>query len=146
MKLDERVVAAMERVGFVFPQQRTSMSASHLCNHDWFGSFELLQVTGVVRLQADPILCANARAAAVAERAAKIAEQKEQARKMHEAHAAREKEKQARIAASLEAEEEQKKKKAKTDGSGSSCAMGEEAEEAEEENEYPASMLGSGDD
>jgi len=88
MKLDERVAAAMGRVKFVFPQASTSMSASHICNEDWFGSFELLQVTGVVRLQAKPEVVALALKAAVDEKKALVAEREAEKRQRLEAEKA----------------------------------------------------------
>ena len=89
MKLDERVAAAMGRVHFVFPQASTRMASSHLCNHDWFGSFELMQVTGVVRLQADADLVAAAYEEEAQEKRAKIAEHKEYLRRELEAQVKR---------------------------------------------------------
>jgi hypothetical protein len=85
MKLDERVAEAMSRVKFVFPQASTSMSTSHICNHDWFGSFELLQVTGVVRLQADPALVASALKNEVDEKKRLAEERKREKREREEA-------------------------------------------------------------
>ena len=88
MKLDERVAAAMSRVKFVFPQASTSMSASHICNHDWFGSFELLQVTGVVRLQAKPDLVASALKVEVEEKKVLTAQREAEERQRLEAEKA----------------------------------------------------------
>ena len=127
MKLDERVAAAMGRVRFVFPQASTSMSASHICNHDWFGSFELLQVTGVVRLQANPDLVASALTAELEEKKALIAKREAEEQKRREQEKKR-----------LEAYEKANREREQ---------MAHEAAPAEElsdvENGYPASTIGS---
>ena len=74
MKLDERIAAAMKHADFIFPQRNVHMYQGHLCNSEWNGDFSLLQVTGVVRLEAAPELVGAAFAAEAAERKEKIAE------------------------------------------------------------------------
>ena len=50
MSLDERVVKAMKHVQFAFPQEQTRVS-EHICNCTANGQFDLLHVTGLVRLE-----------------------------------------------------------------------------------------------
>ena len=99
MKLDERVAAAMQHVDFVFPQRSASASAGHLCNSSWYGQFEMLQVTGLVRLESNPELVHAALAAEADERKAKLANER----------AEREKSAKKAAAAQKKAEEAQKK-------------------------------------
>ena len=52
-----RRVCPQAKTQFVFPQQHASPRA-FVCNGEAYGEFELLQVTGVVRLEAKPELVA----------------------------------------------------------------------------------------
>ena len=51
LELDERVKACLGATHFVFPQQSRTFE-EWLCNSETYGNFDLLHVTGLVRLDA----------------------------------------------------------------------------------------------
>jgi len=138
IKLDERVVAAMADTEFVFPQEHAS-TRDFVCNGETYGEFELLQVTGVVRLEAKPELVKAAKEEEVARRKERREAFLRQEQK-REAEEAERNAKRARIAAGEEVEEEEaeeeesaeESEEEEVDGEESGEMSGQEFEDADE--------------